>query len=262
MNIHRTPTVLRALLPLLAAACPTLSAHAGVTVIEAGADSRTEVGIGAPPTVKRGPSARSFDATVDPYILSKSDSRDDRYLYRVIDSAGSAVSFTDAARADFFVRSSVNADAGVGEFQFPAHGAASGNAFYQFTVDTPSKLSLTFSAFASAQPSAYAYVALDVFTVDERTHAPKTYLRLGPIAGTDTLSYDVGSGSYGLSLTAFSQGDIPARISTNTQSNSGAVANLSLSVSAVPEPATAALFALGLAGVCTLRASRRAQPRA
>jgi hypothetical protein len=45
MNNHRTPTVLRALFPLLAAACPTMPAHAAVAVIEAGADSRTEVGI-------------------------------------------------------------------------------------------------------------------------------------------------------------------------------------------------------------------------
>lgn len=257
MNIPRTHAVLRALLPLLLAAASASPAEAAVTVIQAGADSRTQVGIGTPDTVKQGPSGRSSDATAAPYILSKSDSRDDRGLSRVVDSAGSAVRFSGPGNADFFVRSVVNADAGAGDFQFPAHGAASGNVFYEFTVDTLSTLSFAFAASAAAQPAAAAYVAMDVFTVDAHTHLPRSYLRTGPLSGIGTLSYDVDAGSYGLSLTAFSEATIAARIPVNTEANGSAIANLSLSISAVPEPAAAALWAIGLAGMGLWHASRR-----
>ncbi len=252
------PLLLRFLLPLLvAAACP---ARAAVTVIQAGADSRTQVGIDAPDTVKRGPSGRSSDAAADPYILSTSDARDDRGMTRVVDSAGSAVRFSGPARAEVFVRSAVNADAGAGDFQFPAHGSASSNAFYEFALDTASTLSFAFAASAAAQPGATAYVALDVFTVDARTHGPRRYLRVGPLSGIGTLSYDLDAGSYGFSLTAFSEGAIAAHIPVNTAANSSAVANLALSISAVPEPAAAAMWVIGLAGLSTWRARWRRMP--
>ncbi len=251
--------LLRALLPLLVAAA-AWPARAAVTVIQAGADSRTQVGIDAPDTVKQGPSGRSSDATADPYIVSTSDARDERGLSRVVDSAGSAVRFGGPAQADFFVRSAVNADAGAGDFQFPAHGSASSNAFYEFALDTASTLSFAFAASAAAQPGAVAYVALDVFTVDARTHGPRTYLRVGPLSGIGTLSYDLDTGSYGLSLTAFSEGAIAAHIPVNTAANSSAIANLSLSISAVPEPAAAAMWVIGLAGLSTWRARWRRMP--
>lgn len=241
----------RTLLPLLAAAAAASPADAAVTSSHAGADSQTQAGIGAPDTVTHGPSDRSLDVATDPYVVSKSDSRDDRGLSQVIDSAGSAVQFTGPDKADFFVRSSVNANAVNGQFQFPAHGAASGSAFYDFSVNTESTLSLSFSAFSSATPAATAYVALNLFNADTNT-----YLRQGLVSGTDTVSYTVPVGSYGITLTAFAEGTIPANIPVNSQTIGSATANLSLSVSAVPEPATWALMLLGIGAVGTVQRRR------
>jgi hypothetical protein len=249
MNTPRTLAAwARTALPLLAAAALASPADAAVTLIQAGADSSTQVGIGVPSTVKAGPSDRSSDIA-DPYVISKSDSRDDRYFVTVISSAGSAVQLVGPAKADFFVRSSVNAQAGVAEpqFQFPGHGAASGSAFYEFSVDRQSTLSLSFSAFASPTAS----VALNLFNID--TH---TYLRQGLVTGQDDVSYVVPVGSYGVTLTAFSEGAIPANIAVNTVANSGATANLSLSISPVPEPATWALMLVGIGAVGTTRRRR------
>jgi len=261
-------SVLARTMPLLVAVLAASRAGAAVTVIQAGADSRTSAGIGAPDTVHNGPSARSTDAMIEPYLASTSDSREDRYFARVVDSAGSGVRFTGAERAEFFVRSAVNLDAGTGDvqYQFPAHGAASGYAFYEFSVDTASTLSFAYSASAFAVPLAYAYVDFDVFTVDARGQRPASYLRQAPLTGTGTLSYTVPAGRYGLSLTAFSVGGISVPIAVNAEANGSAVANVSLSVSAVPEPSTEALWALGLGGLAAAgakplaRARRRPKP--
>lgn len=249
MNTPQTlVAVARVLLPVLAAAAAASPAAAAVTLIQAGADSQTQVGVGAPDTVKFGPSDLTFDVVADPYVSSKSDSRDERGLSQVVDSAAGAVQLDGADKAEFFVRSSVAADAIPGDFQFPAHGAASGSAFYDFSVDTESTLSFAFSAFASGAPS--AYVALNLFSYG--THA---YLRQGHVAGIETVAYTVPVGSYGVTLTTFAEGAIPANIRVNTAVSLSAVANVSLSVSAVsqpvpvpavPEPATWGLMFLGI----------------
>ncbi|MEO6277230.1 PEP-CTERM sorting domain-containing protein [Roseateles sp.] len=238
--------------PLLASVVATPNAQATVTVIQAGADTHTQAGIDAPDTVSYGPSDRSFDISLDPYVVSKSDSRIDHGMTTAIASAGSAVQFNGPDNADFFVRSSVNADAGVGAFQFPAHGSASGSAFYDFSVSTESTLSFTFAAYPSGlTPSTNSYVALNLFSAD--TH---TYLRQGLVTGLQTLSYIVPAGNYGVTLTAFAEGTIPAHLTANAQAVSGATANLSLSISAVPEPATGALMLFGLCAVGEVRRQR------
>lgn len=251
MTISPVLALARALLPLLAAAATASPADAAVAPIQAGADSQTQVGIGAPDTVRFGPSDRTSNVVADPYVVSKSDSRDDRGLSQAVGSAGSAVQFNGPNKADFFVRSSANANAVDGDFQYPAHAAASGSAFYDFSVDTESALSFTFSAFASAAPAANAYVALNLFSYG--TH---TYLQQGLVAGADALSYTVPVGSYGVTITAFSEGTIPANIPINTVANSGATANLSLAVSAVPEPASWMLMLLAIGAVGAVQRGR------
>lgn len=243
--------------PLLASAVVTPNARATVTVIQAGADTRTQAGIDAPDTVSYGPSDRSFDVAVDPFVSSRSDSRVDHGTTRVIDSAGSAVQFDGNDKADFFVRSSVNADAGAGPFQFPAHGSASGSAFYDFSVSTESTLSFTFASYSSGPTaSTNSYVALNVFSADSHS-----YLRQGLVEGLETVSYIVPAGDYGVTLVAFAEGTIPANIASNAQAVSGATANLSLSISAVPEPATAALMLFGLCAIANLTRCRSLVPR-
>ena len=268
MNTPRTlGAVARALLPLLAAtaAAAASPAAAAVSAIQGGADSQTQVGVGAPDTVKFGPSDRTDDVAADPYVVSRSDSREDEYFARVIDSSGSAVRLDGPNQAEFFVRSSVDANAGVGDPQFQkrAHGAASGSAFYDFSVDTASSLSFALSAFfSSATPSVNAYVALNLFSYD--TH---TYLRQGYVAGSETFAYTVPVGSYGVTLTSFAEGAVPADIRVDSEANGSAVANLSLSVSAVslpapvpavPEPATWGLMLFGIGAVGMAHRRRKA----
>jgi len=252
MTNTRWLTVVAHTLPLLASAVATPEVQATVTFIQAGADTHTQTGSDAPDTVSYGPSDRSLNVSLDPYVVSKSDSRVDHGTTTATASAGSAVQFNGADKADFFVRSSVNADAGAGPFQFPAHGSASGSAFYDFSVSTESTLSLSFAAYPSGQtPSTNSYVALNLFSADAHT-----YLRQGLVSGLETMSFIVPAGSYGVTLTAFAEGMIPAHIAANTEAASGATANVSLSISAVPEPATGALMLVGLCAVGEARRRR------
>jgi hypothetical protein len=176
-------------------------------------------------------------------VVSKFGDRDERGLSEAEGVARSAVQFVSPGKADFFVSSSAKAGASSAQVgsAYAAHGAASGSAFYDFSVDTASKLSLAFGAFSSATPGATAYIALNLFSYD--TH---DYLRQGVVAGVDTESYTVPVGSYGLTFTAFSEGISAARIPVSDTIGS-AIGNLSLSVSvsAVPEPASWVLLLLG-----------------
>jgi hypothetical protein len=245
--------VLAKALPLLAIAAMAPTAHASVTTLQAGAYSSTQVGIAAPDTVKYGPSDFSSDVLADPYVVSKSDSREDSGMSTVVDSSAAAAQFNGSAMADFFVRSVVSADAGAGPFQYPGHGAASSSATYDFAVTTASTLSFLFTASPSSATSfSNAYIALNLYSVG--AHA---YLTQGYVQGTQTVSYAVPAGIYNFTLVAFSEATIPANVASNFQVSSGATANLSLAISAVPEPASWALFSLGTAAM--LAAGRRSR---
>jgi hypothetical protein len=251
MTLRQGPCALaRACLLLLVAAAAASPAAAAVKLIQAGADSQAQSGIGRPDTATIGPSDRTQDVAADPYVFSKSDILDNRGLSQVVESAGSAVRLDGASQADFFVRSSTNTNAVAGEFQYPTHGAASASAFYDFSVDTDSALSFTCWAFASVTGSANAYVALDIFDIDTQT-----YLRQGDVTGTETFDETVPVGHYGVTITAFSEGSLPADIAVNSQVIGGATANLSLRITAlqtpapVPEPAGWLLMWLGIGAV-------------
>jgi hypothetical protein len=207
--------------------------------------------------VHLGASDRSHDVVADPYVVSRSDSREDRYFMRVLGSAGSAVQLDGADKADFFVRSQVDTTASPGEFRFPSHGAASSSAFYDFSVDTESSLSFAFSAFASATASANADVVLNLFDIDTQT-----YLRQGTLAGQGTFYVSVPRGNYGVTLTTFSEAGLPADILVDSESIGDAIVNLSLQVTAllppppVPEPSIAVLLLLGIGALGTARRGR------
>lgn len=96
-------------MPLLALAVSPVEAT--VTFLKAGAYPQTRVGIRAPDTVTDGPSDQSSDFDADPYVVSRSDSVDERFQAQVRASSAGAGSFERPARAEFFVRSSVDAAA-------------------------------------------------------------------------------------------------------------------------------------------------------
>ncbi|RYE80038.1 MAG: PEP-CTERM sorting domain-containing protein [Oxalobacteraceae bacterium] len=237
------------LLPVFAVLLSAPDARAA-SLIQAGAYSQTQAGVGAQDKVTFGPNDLTFDVTADPYVVSRSGYRDERGVSQAETVARSAVQLAGADKADFFVSSSATAGlrpgASVG-LPFAAHGSASGSAFYDFVVNTQSNLSLAFGAFASATPDANAYVALNLYSYD--THS---YLRQGLVSGVGTESFIVGGGSYGFTLTAFSEATSPASLAIR-DINGSAIANLSLTVSAVPEPASLALMLFGIGAVGTAR---------
>ena len=181
MNTPRAlVAVARTLVLPLEAAGKASPAAAAVSAIQGCSDSQTRAGVGASDTVKFGPSDRTCDVAADPYVDSGSDSREEKYFVCVIDSAGCAVRLDSPNPPDFFARGWVDSNAGVGESQFRerAHGAASGSAFYDSSVDT---VSFALSAFSSSStPSIDAYVELTLFG---------TCLRQG--SGSETFAYTV-----------------------------------------------------------------------
>lgn len=252
-------------MPLLALALSP--AKATVTFLKAGAYSQTRVGIGAPDTVTDGPSDQSSDFDADPYVVSRSDSVDERFQAQVRASSAGAGSFERPASAEFFVRSSVDAEALAG--QLATHGTAIAGTFYNFSVDTESMLAFTIDTVpVSANPT--ANIMVDLFSLDALGH-PSTYYRLGYFAGRGTSSYTLPAGSYGFELAAFSEGTVPANLISSGGAISGASANLSLSivsptapVAGVPEPATWAMMLAGfgfIGGVMRLCSRANASAR-
>jgi len=233
---------------MLALATALAPASATVTFVQAGAYSQTRVGIGGPDTIQNGPSDTSLDFGTDPYVVSKSTSLDEGFQAQVEASSAGAGSFDRPDRADFFVRSSVDAE--VLAHQLATHGAASAGAFYDFSVDTESTISFTIDTVpVSASPT--AYITVDLFSLDA-LGLPSTYYRQGYFAGRGMPSYTLPAGTYGFALTAFSEGTIPADLPYKGGAISSASANLSLSilsppapVSGVPEPVSWAMMLTG-----------------
>lgn len=235
-------------LAVLALATAVAPAGATVTFVQAGAYSQTRVGIGGPDTITNGPNDASLDFGTDPYVVSKSDAMDEKFQAEVQASSAGAGSFDRPDQADFFVRSSVNAD--VLPHQLATHGAASAGTFYDFSVDTESTLSFTIDTVpVSASPT--AYITVDLFSLDA-LGLPSIYYRQGYFAGRGMPSFTLPAGTYGFALTAFSEGTIPADLPHNGGAISSASANLSLSilsppapVSGVPEPVSWAMMLSG-----------------
>jgi len=229
-----------------------------VRFIEAGASTVTRAGIGTPDETRTASDA-SFDFG-DGYFASTMSLPADFQMTQVRTSAAGAMSFNGVDKADLFVRAQARADALT--FQPPAHGVASGTAFYYFSVDTASTLS--FSAFASpANAGEQSNVTVSLFSLPG-TGLPGTTYRDGWLAGSGSESYDLAAGTYGFWLTANADAATAATGADPHRVDSGAVANLSLSivsppaVSNAPEPAMWATMVIGFGAVgATLRSRRR-----
>ena len=129
------------------------------------------------------------------------------------------------------------------------HNAVPG-AIYEFCRGRGQRIE-TVAGVLGATAAENVYIGLNLFSYD--THM---YLRQGLVAGVGTESFTIAAGSYGVTLTAFSEAASSAQFPVSNAAG-GAIANLSLTVSSVPEPTAWALMLVGLGGFGTVHRSLR-----
>ncbi|PZU09634.1 PEPxxWA-CTERM sorting domain-containing protein [Sphingomonas sp.] len=238
-------------LPLLAAFVALYPAEATVTLVSIGARSLTDEKIGSTDTVKPGPTQVST-TFADPYLVSTSDQRDEYHFAQIRSSAAGAVRLNSLTDVDFLVRGSVNADSL--PFQVGTHAIATATAYYSFSIDTVSTLSLSiFTTPVSATTA--SYVTANLFSVDA-FGVPETYYRLGVAAGHISPAYVLDPGLYTFEVNAFAEGSTPDNSRFNGYAAISTIATVDMlidspaaPVTGVPEPATWAMMVIGFGAI-------------
>lgn len=237
--------IYRYIMPLLAATLAVSPAAATVTLVKAGAYSKTQQVINGSSSFKPG-SDEETTSLADPYVVSKADQTDAYRLAQIATSAAAAVQINSLADIDLLARASVTADSLPD--QVGTHGTSFSSAMFTFSIDTESTLSFAINtAPVSATPD--SYVTADLFSLDANG-LPQTYYRQGVAAGYIAPTYDLKAGTYTVLLSAYADGSTPAFSRFNGYAHPSTIAGATLLINSpaaapVPEPETWAMMVTG-----------------